>query len=237
MYSKDKSVVLRGLCDTNKEAFFPKYVYDLETTKEDEATRERLGPRNTPRQGRELGSRIDGELTAVVDKKSAPKVGWHPYVQRILKLLRQRGYRLLATQVPVGCIRARVYTAVDLVLEPIGGGGNGGVVLTEIKCREPDTLQREYKSAPYLQAPFACHLNNVFNHDQLQTGGAQLCFEETFPRVPVLASMVLYVHRAGIDSYPLKSWVLTDRDRVVRQWSAARRNQKSRRRRVRGRRK
>ena len=223
MYEEDKSIVLRGLCDTLKAAFRPHYRHETVTKKGG-------GKRLTPRQGRAVGKQVDAELQDEISGRPRKRAR-HEYTEAILDRLKKSEYDLKECQAEVGLLKKdlNLYTAVDIVCHPRASQPNA-VVLGEVKCRQSDdyeTVPKGYKPQktwshkmtggerkwikehptqllpPYDDKPLTIH-----NFDQLQMGWTQAAYKETHPRATVEGSMLLRAHRHGLHTYPLEPWVL-----------------------------
>lgn len=220
-----KGVVLRGLHPLLRAAFFPDYRYASTPPSRDS---DRPKPRrNTPREGRELGRRVDRELTEAFVVGGDIASQWHAHTKHILEALRRLDYCIVGTQVGVGCQVLRAYHAIDLVLVHRQATTPMGVVLAEVKCCESHYYKKagrdRHGAAQRLHAPYEDKSNAPFHQHQLQMGWSGELWRATFPGVRVDGHLLIRAHSDGVDVERLQGWVADGRRQGLRRLLEVRR--------------
>lgn len=244
-HKHEPGVFLRGLHPLLRAAFFPDYRYASsppartgDSSFDDAAVAKPR--RNTPRQGRALGRRVDRELTEYFQNGGRVEKWHHPHTANIVEALQRLGYRIIGTQWGVGSRSLRVYHAIDLVLVHKSSSSSSssssastasrrrqGVVLAEVKCCESHYYKKAGQDTQgrkqYLAAPYNDRINSPFHQHQLQMAWSGELWRSTFPDTPVDGHLLVRAHSDGVDVDGMQDWVLERRRAGLDRLVAARR--------------
>lgn len=177
---------VKGVRDFVKRMYFPNWY------------QRKLKDDAKPATGLRVGSKVDSEVTRVVDQFYAkyPKfsvldngdsldpsarLAWafasddlHKYTLSLFTQLEGMGMRPVASQVCVGVPSLNMATAVDLVCELVG---EQTLVLVEIKTGYNQYLEQD---TGMMRAPFTAIKNHPLNQHRLQAATTEMLFRATY---------------------------------------------------------
>ncbi len=225
-----KNVKLRGIIPHLTKRFYPSYSYakaikncppqsNDKRIKADKST-------NVGRPGCSLGIKMDKEIARTVklankhklpaefffDKKHASRskvsvsvrkglAKLMPFVPRFWRVCSKLKLTPIDTQVFVGCEKARVGSACDVVVKD----SRNRYCILEIKTGFG--YYESHTTVP-MKKPFHAKTDSPHNQHQLQLAGTRLLYRHTFPDHKMGDCFVLRFDSEGVDIYPLESWVL-----------------------------
>ena len=216
-------VRLRGVHPTQRAMFHPGYTFKSACfgprVKVD--ARRSVKGRDTTLMGREQGSAVDREVTAIArllakhrvsvaaflgkqqlprsitrsarDALSGYRETQHVYTKKVFAELERQGWEPIAAQVACGSVDARLGTAVDLVcVDPKRPHQD---ILLELKCGFARYVDRY---AGRMHEPFKAMTDSPRNQFQLQLMFSRILYARTFKGRKVGTCAVIRVHETGV---------------------------------------